>query len=39
MNSPVMLLYLQEGRMIFHKEINALRRETGEEKLGKPSHE
>jgi Cu-processing system ATP-binding protein len=29
------VMYLQEGKMIFLKEINALRQETGEEKLGK----
>jgi len=29
------VMYLQEGRMIFLKEINDLRQETGEEKLGK----
>jgi Cu-processing system ATP-binding protein len=29
------VMYLQEGKMIFLKEIGLLRRETGEEKLGK----
>ena len=29
------VMYLQEGKMIFLKEINALRQETGENKLGK----
>ena len=29
------VMYLQEGKMIFLKDISTLRRETGEEKLGK----
>lgn len=29
------VMYLQEGKLRFHKNINALRNETGEEKLGK----
>ena len=29
------IMYLQEGKMIFFKDIESLRRETGEEKLGK----
>ncbi|WP_336514143.1 ABC transporter ATP-binding protein [Pollutibacter soli] len=29
------VMYLQEGRMVFLKDINALRQETGEDKLGK----
>jgi Cu-processing system ATP-binding protein len=29
------VMYLQEGKMIFLKDINTLRKETGEEKLGK----
>jgi len=29
------VMYLQEGKMIFFKDIEALRRDTGEEKLGK----
>jgi len=29
------IIYMQEGKMIFHKSIEALREDTGEEKLSK----